>query len=82
MFVNVKKLIKTKPRTLLQPILLQIWENISMDFVDGLPVSIGKSSIFIVVDRLSKYEHFILLHICILPLVLRGYFLITSYTVY
>ncbi|KAJ8760770.1 hypothetical protein K2173_018849 [Erythroxylum novogranatense] len=32
---------------------------ISMDFIDGLPISRGKSTIFVVVDRLSKYAHFV-----------------------
>jgi len=31
------------------------WENVSMDFVDGLPKLIGKEVIFMVVDKLSKY---------------------------
>lgn len=30
-----------------------------MDFIDGLPKSWGKSTLFIVVDRFSKYAHFI-----------------------
>jgi len=30
-----------------------------MDFITGLPTSEGKDSIFIIVDRLTKYAHFI-----------------------
>ena len=45
---------------LLQPLSIssQHWEEVSMDFITGLPKSKGKSVIMVVVDRLTKYAHF------------------------
>ena len=36
----------------------QLWEDISMDLIIGLPKSEGKSVIMVVVDRITKYAHF------------------------
>lgn len=49
------------PASLLQPleVPIQVWANIATDFVEGLPLVGGKSVIFTVIDRFSKYAYFI-----------------------
>ncbi|KAL5731844.1 hypothetical protein ACHQM5_004534 [Ranunculus cassubicifolius] len=37
------------------------WTDISMDFIEGLPSSGNKNTILVIVDRFSKYSHFVAL---------------------
>jgi hypothetical protein len=52
---NKVKTIKTPG--LLKPLAIasQRWEEVSMDFIIGLPKSEGKSVMMVIVDRLTKY---------------------------
>jgi hypothetical protein len=56
------KAVHLKPAGLLQPlsILAWKWEEISMDFISGIPRSEkSHDSIWVIIDRLTKSAHFI-----------------------
>jgi transposase InsO family protein len=59
---------QAKPERVKYPGLLQplqtptaAWQVISLDFVEGLPLSHGYNCILVVVDLFSKYSHFVAL---------------------
>lgn len=43
------------------PILPTAWHTISLDFIEGLPKSKSYDTILVVIDKLTKYAHFICL---------------------
>ena len=50
-----QKYLSTTPTGLLQPIPLSahVWDEVTLDFIEGLPRSNGYNAILVVVDRLS-----------------------------
>jgi hypothetical protein len=54
-----------KSAGVLQPLSIPMWkwDDISMDFIVGLPITTRKKdSIWVIVDRLTKSAHFIAVH--------------------
>lgn len=55
---------RAPPTGLLQPLPIpaQAWAVVSLDFIEGLPRSANHDTILVVVDKFTKYSHFIPLH--------------------
>lgn len=53
----------TVPYGLLQPLPIpnQVWDDVAMDFITGLPILFCHTIIVVVIDRLSKYANFMAL---------------------
>ena len=51
------------PAGLLQPLSLpeRVWEDLTIDFIEGLPTFEGQYNILVIVDQIRKYAHFIAL---------------------
>jgi hypothetical protein len=51
------------PAGLLQPLPIpcQVWDDITLDFIEGLPVLQGRDTIMVIVDILRKFAHFLIL---------------------
>jgi len=50
---------RIKSSGLLNPLPEQAWEIISLDFVEGMPQSDNYNALLVVIDKFTKYGHFI-----------------------
>jgi hypothetical protein len=59
--MSMAKIERVKYPGLLQPLPVpsHAWQTVSLDFVEGLPKSKGYNCILVVVDKFSKYAHFL-----------------------
>ncbi|XP_019465431.1 PREDICTED: uncharacterized protein LOC109363633 [Lupinus angustifolius] len=60
---QTNKSLPQKPQGSLPPLQIpeRVWEDLSMDFITHLPPSQGHTVIWVIMDRLTKYCHFIAL---------------------
>lgn len=58
---QLNKSLALTPAGFLQPLPIQqhIWEDVSMDFIKKLPKLVGFDLVLVIVDRPSKYAHFL-----------------------
>jgi hypothetical protein len=61
------------------PMLSASWEVITMDFIEGLPQSSSANAILVVVDKFSRFAHFIPLRHPFTAAVVARVFLDTVY---
>ncbi|KAA0043343.1 putative ribose-5-phosphate isomerase 4 [Cucumis melo var. makuwa] len=60
---HLKEILRKLKNGLLTPLEIpsRVWDNTSMDFIEGLSKTAGFEVILVVVDRFSKYDHFLTL---------------------